>query len=186
MTDRRKFLGLSLASVGAAVLSRSSPAHASTTSSNTVYVNVLDYRLDGMGNPRTDKAMVQAAYDAAIAQATSALGATVIFPPNEDYHLSGIKIHSGSPITTLMHGAYLFIDDSAVLFEITGPKHRFYGGHIRSDSPSFTTTGFKVDNAATTDPTLAYANFCRFSGIDFYGVHTCFDFYMDSTEGHAA
>jgi len=142
-------------------------------------VNVMDF----IGKYATTGEAVQAAYDQAISVAQGkGSGHTVVFPPGETYAFSGVVIDSGFPITTVMRGAYLHIDDDAdPLFTIRGEKHSFIGGHIRQSAPLLQATAFRVENT----PARPHASQCKFINIEMYSVYRGIDLYMDHAFGAA-
>jgi hypothetical protein len=142
-------------------------------------VNVMDF----IGKYPTTREAVQAAYDQAISIAQSkGSGHTVVFPPGETYAFSGVVIDSGFPITTVMRGAYLYIDDdTSPLFTIRGEKHSFIGGHIRQSVALLQATAFRVENT----PARPHASQCKFIDIEMYSVYRGMDLYMDHVLGAA-
>jgi hypothetical protein len=153
------------------------PADGCTASAGCV--NVMDF----IGKYPTTGEAVQAAYDQAIAIAQSkGSGHIVAFPPGETYAFSGVVIDSQYPITTVMRGAYLYIDDDAnPLFTIRGEKHTFIGGHIRQSVALLQATAFRVENT----PARPQASQCKFIDIEMYSVYRGIDLYMDHAVGAA-
>ncbi len=163
--------------IGSPARNPSCPPNGCCTTAGSV--DVMDF----IGKYPTVREAVQAAYDQAISVAQSnGSGHTVVFPPGETYAFSGVVLDSGFPITTVMRGAYLYIDDDASpLFTIRGEKHSFIGGHIRQTAALLQATAFRVENT----PARPQGSQCKFTDIEMYSVYRGIDFHMDHGIGAA-